>query len=572
MKHTVAIAGQSILLNANAPEFRRDVRDARRLSRPRRQGPFGRRDREPPARPRSRTKIEDGLVNVFSGPPIDGLGTAGGFKMIVEDRGDSGMKALQDDGRQRRRRRPATRTGLKDVFTSFRANTPWLYLDIDRAAGQDDGRLDRRDLQHAAGLPRLAVRQRLQPVRPDVAGQRAGGAELPQPDRRHQADQDPQRAGEHGAAGNDDRHSQITGPVLMMRYNMYPAAAVNVTPAAGVSSGQAIEEAEAAAQAALPRSMQAEWTELALLQLANRQHGHARLSAGRGARVSGAGGAVRKLVPAAGRDSRGADVPACARSPACSLARMDINIFTQVGFVVLDRSGVQERHPDRRVRQVAKARPGTPPYVATLEACKLRLRPIMMTSFAFVLGVVPLVLAEGAGAEMRRTLGTAVFAGMLGVTLFGIFLTPVFYYVIRWLGERLSAVIRRLRPPTILRAIWPKPHPSRVLLKVEDGPYWLKRTANRRRWFGGPSVRLERPQHVGVFQSRLRLAATELMHPIEQAGSEALRVIKHVGKRSEQDEPLIFLNRPQGGDGQDSPASSTARRADREPPSVVSCR
>ena len=121
-----------------------------------------------------------------------------------------------------------------------------------------------------------------------------------------------------------------------------------------------------------------------------------------------------------------------------------------------------------------------------------------MTSFAFILGVVPLVIAEGAGSEMRRTLGTAVFAGMLGVTLFGIFLTPVFYYVIRWLGERACAVIRRLRPPTILRAIWPKPHPSRVLLKVEDGPYWLKRR-------GEPATlvrRAERPSRTAATRRR----------------------------------------------------------------------
>ena len=83
---------------------------------------------------------------------------------------------------------------------------------------------------------------------------------------------------------------------------------------------------------------------------------------------------------------------------------------------------------------------GLPPDVATLEACKLRLRPIVMTSFAFVVGVVPLVIAQGAGSEMRRTLGTAVFAGMLGVTLFGIFLTPVFFYVIRWLGDRMYGI------------------------------------------------------------------------------------------------------------------------------------
>jgi multidrug efflux pump len=117
-------------------------------------------------------------------------------------------------------------------------------------------------------------------------------------------------------------------------------------------------------------------------------------------------------------------------------AHLDINIFTQVGFVVL--IGLACKNAILIVEFAkSESENGLAPDVATLEACKLRLRPIVMTSFAFVVGVVPLVIAEGAGSEMRRTLGTAVFAGMLGVTLFGIFLTPVFYYVIRWLGERL---------------------------------------------------------------------------------------------------------------------------------------
>ena len=118
-----------------------------------------------------------------------------------------------------------------------------------------------------------------------------------------------------------------------------------------------------------------------------------------------------------------------------ALARMDINIFTQIGFVVL--VGLASKNAILIVEFAKQRREaGVAGREATLEACRLRLRPIMMTSFAFILGVVPLVLAEGAGAEMRRTLGTAVFSGMLGVTLFGIFLTPVFFFVIDWLTAR----------------------------------------------------------------------------------------------------------------------------------------
>ena len=114
---------------------------------------------------------------------------------------------------------------------------------------------------------------------------------------------------------------------------------------------------------------------------------------------------------------------------------MDINVFTQIGFVVL--VGLASKNAILIVEFAkAKRELGMPRYEATLAACKLRLRPIMMTSFAFILGVVPLVVSRGAGAEMRQTLGTAVFSGMLGVTMFGIFLTPVFYYVIQWFADR----------------------------------------------------------------------------------------------------------------------------------------
>jgi multidrug efflux pump len=122
------------------------------------------------------------------------------------------------------------------------------------------------------------------------------------------------------------------------------------------------------------------------------------------------------------------------------MAKMDVNIFTQIGFLVL--VGLACKNAILIV-EFAKAQreEGMERKEATLAACQLRLRPIIMTSFAFILGVVPLMLSEGAGAEMRRTLGTAVFAGMLGVTLFGIFLTPVFYYVIQWFKDRRSAPV-----------------------------------------------------------------------------------------------------------------------------------
>jgi multidrug efflux pump len=131
------------------------------------------------------------------------------------------------------------------------------------------------------------------------------------------------------------------------------------------------------------------------------------------------------------------------------LAKMDINIFTQIGFVVL--VGLASKNAILIV-EFAKSRreAGVPRHEATIEACRLRLRPILMTSFAFIMGVLPLVLSTGAGSEMRRTLGTAVFSGMLGVTLFGIFLTPVFYCVIQWFADRRMAARAELDEPELV--------------------------------------------------------------------------------------------------------------------------
>jgi multidrug efflux pump subunit AcrB len=233
---------------------------------------------------------------------------------------------------------------------------------------------------------------------------------------------------------------EITGPVMIVRYNMYPAAAVTANAALGASSGQAIQAFQDVAEEEVRQvpSMRHEWTELALLQL---QTGNTAMWVFLLAVV------LVFQVLAAQYESWSLPLAVILVVPMCLLcsvagvvfAAMDINIFTQIGFVVL--VGLACKNAILIVEYAkAQREKGVPRLEATLEACKLRLRPIIMTSLAFILGVVPLVLAEGAGAEMRRTLGTAVFAGMVGVTLFGIFLTPVFFYVIQWWTDwRLAA-------------------------------------------------------------------------------------------------------------------------------------
>jgi multidrug efflux pump len=197
----------------------------------------------------------------------------------------------------------------------------------------------------------------------------------------------------------------------------------------------------------LPRSMAVEWTDLAFLQL---QAGNQAMWFFLLAVV------FVFLVLAAQYESWKLPLAVILVVPMCLLcsvvclyfARMEVNIFTQIGFVVL--VGLASKNAILIV-EFAKQRQeaGVPLRQATVEACRLRLRPILMTSFAFILGVVPLVIAQGAGAEMRRSLGLAVFGGMLGVTLFGVFLTPVFFYVI----QRFGAPQHRGKPPEPLAAL-----------------------------------------------------------------------------------------------------------------------
>ena len=220
---------------------------------------------------------------------------------------------------------------------------------------------------------------------------------------------------------------------MVMRYNMYSAAAITGDSAPGTSSGQAVALLEKLAGKELPRSMAYDWTELAYMQL----------EAGSSATGVFALAVVFVfLVLAAQYESWKLPMAVILVVPMCllcsivgvDLAHMDVTLFTQIGFVVL--VGLASKNAILIV-EFAKQRQeaGSSRREATLEACRLRLRPILMTSFAFILGVVPLVIAQGAGAEMRQSLGTAVFSGMLGVTLFGIFLTPVFYYVLQRFGE-----------------------------------------------------------------------------------------------------------------------------------------
>ncbi len=429
--HTLAIAGQSILLSANSPNFGAMyvmLDDFHKRVKMNRSGEVVAADLQA----KFQKEIINGLVNIYGAPPVEGLGTAGGFKLVVEDRGDNGLDSLQGNA-ERVVSSGNDTPALKDLFTSFRANTPWLFLDIDRTKVKTSG------VSLAEVFNTLQVYLGSLYINDFNRFGRTWQVNVQGDSRFRESVEDLKlikirnERGEMVPLPSFATIRDVSGPVLIMRYNMYPSAAINGGPAEGVSSGQAISLMDQIAKRELIPSMRPEWTELALLQL---QTGNTAMYVFLLAVV------LVFLVLAAQYESWSLPLAVILVVPMCLLcsiagvlyANLDINIFTQVGFIVL--VGLACKNAILIV-EFAKARSeaGATRREATLEACALRLRPIMMTSFAFILGVVPLVLSVGAGAEMRRTLGTAVFSGMLGVTLFGIFLTPVFYNVIQWLNE-----------------------------------------------------------------------------------------------------------------------------------------
>jgi multidrug efflux pump len=236
------------------------------------------------------------------------------------------------------------------------------------------------------------------------------------------------------------------GPLTVTRYNMFPSAPVTGTSLPGVSTGDVLRTMEELADRTLPRSMTAEWTELSYLQKQSGKVEQFRDLQQNPFSAFVLGAVLVFFVLAGLYESWSLPLAVILVVPMCllsalagvALAGMDVNIFVQVGFVVLvglackNAILIVEFARDRQSEGASR-------FDAAVEAARVRLRPIIMTSLAFVLGVLPLVIAQGAGAEMRRTLGTAVFAGMIGVTLFGIFLTPVFYSVVRWFSGSAAA-------------------------------------------------------------------------------------------------------------------------------------
>jgi multidrug efflux pump len=434
--HTMAIPGTSFVLNANSSNYgnmfvilkpfdeRRDTALTGEAIAARLRG-------------RLRKEVPEARVLVFGAPAVRGLGNAGGFKLMVEATGDVNFDDLQARA-DSLAAQANKQSGPVGVFNGFRAQTPQLYVNIDRVKAKAMG-VELKDVFDAlqAYLGSYYVNDfnrfgRTWQVNVQADAHFRADAETIRQLKVRNTDGDMVPLG----AVAEVRDS--AGPVTITRYNMFPAATVTGSWQPGASTGDVLRTMESLSDKELPRSMTAEWTELSYLQKQS-----SKVERFRDLRQNPLSafvfGAVLVFFVLAGLYESWSlplavvlVVPMCVLSALVGvmLAHLAVDIFVQVAFVVLvglackNAILIVEFARDRQQEGASR-------FDAAVEAAKVRLRPILMTSFAFVLGVFPLVVAHGAGAEMRRTLGTAVFAGMLGVTLFGIFLTPVFYSVIR---------------------------------------------------------------------------------------------------------------------------------------------
>jgi len=378
------------------------------------------------------SEIEEATIFVIPPPPVQGLGTSGGFKLLVQDRGGQGFRALQevtDNFVAESRRDP----DVSGVFTTFRASAPQIYADIDRVKAQ------KLDVPIANLFDTLQVYLgstyvndfnrfgRTFQVRAQAEGAyRAEPEDIIRIKTRN-------TAGDMVPLGSVVNVEWRSGSDRIVRYNMFPAAEVQGNSAPGGSLGTALDSMERLAAKLLPPGMQIEWTDLSY---------QAKLAGNTAIFIFPLCVLFVFLVHSAEYESWSLPLAIILIAPMCLpfalfgtwLRGMDDNLITQIGFIVL--IGLAAKNAVLIV-EFAKQQheSGTDKFTAAVEASRLRLRPIMMTSFAFILGVLPLAIATGPGAEMRQSLGTAVFSGMLGVTLFGLFVTPVFYVLLQR-GER----------------------------------------------------------------------------------------------------------------------------------------
>jgi hydrophobe/amphiphile efflux-1 (HAE1) family protein len=389
--------------------------------------------------------IQEAFIVVIQPPSVQGIGNAGGFRMMIEDRAGRGPLALQG-AVYAMMGRAAQAPGVAQVFSLFETSTPQLYLDIDRTKAQLLG----------VNVPDVFSALQIYLGSSYVNDFNLFGRTFrvtAQADASHRLDAKDvlkirvrNSEGETVPLGSFTTVRDISGPYRVPRYNLYPAAELDGSAAPGYSQGQAIEIMERLAAETLPDGFAYEWTTLAFQQI---RAGNTALFA------FGLAVVFVFLVLAAQFESLTLPVAVIMIVPMCLVAAItgvilrgqDNNILTQVGFVVL--IGLAAKNAILIVEFAKQLEDqGRDRWQAAVEAARLRFRPVLMTSLAFIFGVTPLVWAVGAGAELRQTLGTTVFFGMIGVTTFGLIFTPAFYVICRWLAGlgRRSEALETPRP------------------------------------------------------------------------------------------------------------------------------
>jgi hydrophobe/amphiphile efflux-1 (HAE1) family protein len=383
------------------------------------------------------SQLQEAFVAVFPPPAVQGLGTVGGFKLEVEDRAGLGEEELFKASQALVGRAWQT-PEIAGAFSGFQVNVPQLDVEVDREKVKREG-ISFTDLFQTlqAYLGSVYVNdfnkfgRTYQVIVQADARYRARAENIAQLKVRNDR-------GDMVPLGSVIKVKESFGPDRGLRYNGYPAADISGGPAPGVSSGQAIAAMERLAKETLPNGIGIEWTELTYQQI---------LAGNTAVFIFPLCVLLVLLVLAAQYESWSLPLAVILIVPMgllCAIGGValtggDNNIFTQIGFLVLIalacKNAILIVEFARELHHRGKSR-----VDAAIEAAGLRLRPILMTSFAFIMGVLPLVFSTGAGAEMRHAMGVAVFSGMLGVTLFGLLLTPVFYVVIQGLAER-----RRIR-------------------------------------------------------------------------------------------------------------------------------
>ncbi len=403
--------------------------------------------------------IQDAFVGVFPPPAVNGLGAVGGFKLELEDRAGLGDSALYATAQALVGRAYQT-PQLAGVYSGFQVNVPQLFADVERTKVMQQG-IALADvfqtLQIYLGSAYVndfnKFGRTYQVIAQADAPFRATADNITQLQVRN-------ANGDMVPLGSVLRVEQSHGPDQVTHYNGYPAADINGSPAPGVSSGEAVATMERLARETVPNGIGYEWTELTYQQ---------KLAGNTAVIVFPLCVLLVFLVLAALYESFTLPlgiiliVPLCLVSAIAGvwITRGDNNVFTQIGLLVL--MGLACKNAILIVEFARDLeRQGHDRWEAALEAARIRMRPILMTSFAFIMGVVPLVLASGAGAEMRRVMGVVVFSGMLGVTFFGLFFTPFFYVLIRGLRARRVAAAAVLAASVTACVGTPEYHPSAV--------------------------------------------------------------------------------------------------------------